>query len=330
MWTDSAPWSCYRNTSPHSPAVMLPALSDLQALLRRLALDERDRVRELARLEDRLRRFEDIERPAYVRWRRLTFGPALSALQELYAEVEARRALARRVIELVERRDLRPREALYVATHGTAPEMQREDADRDSIEARRRAKRERKRDERRRTSRAQRASNATPRAHADGETSRRIVTLYRALARRLHPDSATAIRSLNATRVRAVWTEVQSAYEARSLERMLAISAWLETAEEHGSEVPPAAPLLSLDERHERLRALARSCRALERRLAELERDPAWAFDRTPDATRRRLEKEVARDIDDELVRLREAAGELDGFFGAIGSPRPPRSDRGR
>jgi hypothetical protein len=142
-------------------------------------------------------------------------------------------------------------------------------------------------------------------------------------------DSPTAIRSLDAARIRTVWTEVQSAYEARSLERMLAISAWLETAEAPGADAPPA-PLLSLAERHERLRALARSCRALERRLAELERDPAWAFVDAPGRIRRRLEKDVARDIDDELVRLRDAADELDEFFAAIGSPRAPRSRRGR
>jgi hypothetical protein len=156
------------------------------------------------------------------------------------------------------------------------------------------------------------------------------VTLYRALARRLHPDSPTAIRSLDAARIRTVWTEVQSAYEARSLERMLAISAWLETAETPGTNAPPAAPLLSLAERHERLRALARSCRTLERRLADLERDPAWKFGDAPGRIRRRLEKDVARDIDDEFVRLREAAEELDEFFAAIGSPRAPRDGRGR
>jgi hypothetical protein len=311
---------------------MLPVLSDLQALLRRLAIDEHDRVQELASLESRIRRFEDVERPAFVRWRRLTFGPALSELQELYEAVQARRALARRVMELVERRNLRPREALYVATHGTSATTDRHaDSERDAIEARRRAKRERKRDERKETARAKRASSATPRAGTDDTAAaRRIVTLYRALARRLHPDSPTAIRSLDAVRVRAVWTEVQSAYEARSLERMLAISAWLESAEERGPEAPPAVPLLSLGERHERLRALARSCRALERRLAELERDPAWRFVDAPGRIRRRLEKEVARDIDDEVDRLREAAVELDEFFGAIGSPRPPRSERGR
>lgn len=249
---------------------MLPVPSDLQALLRRLAIAERDRVREAASLEARIRRFEDVERPAYECWRRLTFGPSLSALQERYDEVQARRALARRVMELVERDDRHPREALYLATHRDAgPVPGSAGPDPDEVEARRRAKRERKRADRRRTARAARASEAAP---------RRIVTLYRALARRLHPDSHTAIRSLDPTRVRAVWNEVQAAYEARSLERMLAISAWLERASEPDAVEPPAAPLLSLAERHERLRALGRSCRALERRLAELERDPAWNF----------------------------------------------------
>ena len=127
---------------------MLPVLSDLQALLRRLASNEHAGVRELASLENRVRRFEDVERPAYERWRRLTFGPSLSSLQELYDQVHARRALAQRVMELAERRNLHPREALYVATHGVSAEAQeRAGRDPDVVEARRRAKRERKRND---------------------------------------------------------------------------------------------------------------------------------------------------------------------------------------
>jgi len=224
---------------------MLPVLSDLQALLRRLASDERDRVRELASLESRIRRFEDVERPAYERWRYLAFGPSLSVLQELYDAVQARRALAQRVMALVEREDLRPREALYVASHGASADTHRRGrVDPDAVEARRRAKRERKRERRKEATREQRASTETSgriRAARTSDTaaSLRIVTLYRALARRLHPDSPTAIRSLDATRIRTLWCEVQSAYEGRSLERLLAISAWLETAEEHGGSTPP-------------------------------------------------------------------------------------------
>src|SRR5258705_13542071 len=168
-------------------AFMLPVQSDLHALLRRLALEEHDRVRELASLEHRIRRFEDVERPAYERWRRLAFGPSLSALQELYDQVHARRALAQRVMELVERQNLRPREALYVATHRDAAEMRRQAGpDPDAVEARRRAKRERRRAERRREKRA--SNGATPGGGTDDTAaSLRIVTLYRALARRLPP-----------------------------------------------------------------------------------------------------------------------------------------------
>jgi hypothetical protein len=64
--------------------------------------------------------------------------------------------------------------------------------------------------------------------------------------------------------------------------------------------------------------------------LVQLERDPAWEFVDTPGKIRRQLEKEVARDIDDEFVRVRAAADDLDEFFASIGSPRPPGSRRKR
>ena len=53
----------------------LPVLTDMQQLLRRLAIEEDDQRRDLARREDRLRRFEDLERPAYESWLRLEIGP---------------------------------------------------------------------------------------------------------------------------------------------------------------------------------------------------------------------------------------------------------------
>ena len=66
---------------------MLPVVADLGALLERLATEERARRAELAALEERLRRFEDVERPAYTEWLRLTLGPVLTALEARYEEL---------------------------------------------------------------------------------------------------------------------------------------------------------------------------------------------------------------------------------------------------
>ncbi len=47
------------------PMSKFPVVSDVSALLERLTAQERASTRKLAELEDRLRRFEDIERPRY-------------------------------------------------------------------------------------------------------------------------------------------------------------------------------------------------------------------------------------------------------------------------
>ncbi len=194
--------------------------------------------------------------------------------------------LAERVTELVEDEGLHPREALYLVREGTPRGGRRDGAAPDEVAARRRAKLERKRAERRRAKRE--GMKDAVHGVGDGDdgdrsaagTRRPITALYRALARSLHPDSPTVVRALALARLRTIWAEVQAAYAVRSLERLLALSTWLETVTAAGVDAAIAdgaadGSFLSLAERHARLRALRRSARALERRLAELTREPA-------------------------------------------------------
>ena len=318
----------------------LPVVADLPRLLRRLAREEDDERRELARLEARLRRFQDEERPAYEHWLRLVHGPLVARIGELAAELCARQMLAERVTELVEDEGLHPREALYLVREGTPARGPRRDgtAAPDEIAARRRAKLERKRAERRRAKRAGQ-KEAAP-GVGDGDRSmegprRQLTALYRALARSLHPDSPTVVRALAPARLRTIWAEVQAAYAVRSLERLLALSIWLETVTAAGVDAAIAdgaadGSFLSLAERHARLRALRRSARALERRLAELAREPAWDFASAPASARRKLERAAARRLAGERDAMEAALAAVDEFLAGIGPPRPPRSTRRR
>jgi hypothetical protein len=314
--------------------VNLPVVADLQLLLRRLAREERDRGRELAGLEDRLRHFEDVERPAYESWLRLELGPVLTRLEERAAELRAQRMLADRVSELVEDGGWHPREALHLVRHPPPSGDPRSagDASRDEIEARRRAKRERKRAERKQ---ARRSADAGTGQAEEAAARARVVELYRRLARRLHPDSPTALRALAPTRLGTIWAEVQVAYGARSSERLLALATWLETVAAAGGDALASAPpgpeaagarLLSLAERHARLRALRRSCGALDRRLGELATEPAWGFASASAAVRRRLKKAAARRLEDERAQVEAALAAVEAFLAGIGPPRPPRS----
>ena len=302
---------------------------------RRLAAEEVTLRRDLAALEARIREFEDGERPAYDAWLRVALGPAFAALGEASEALRARSMVAERVGELVEMEGLHPREALYLVTEGAMDAWAgRDDGEREEIEARRRAKRERKRAARREARRGSRAGRdeGTPDDAAAVVRRRRIATLYRALARRLHPDSATAIAGLDHARVQAVWLEVQGAYGARSLERLLAISAWLESESETAPDAPERAPsaLLSVAERHERLRALRRARRTLLGRLAELEREPGWGFARASTRTRRDMKQTATRTLAAELARVQAALREVDEQLASIGPPRPPRAGRRR
>ena len=320
----------------------LPVPVDARRLRARLAVEERELLERLAALEARVRRFADVERPAYESWRRLEFGPLLATLQEVSDELRLRSVLADRLQVLVEREGLDPREALHRAQHPAA-RATRGGFDPDEVEARRRAKLERKRAQRRDAKRDQRAAGrkAESGAPAAGASARpaRVVDLYRALARRIHPDSPSALRGIASERLGALWADVQDAYESASLERLLAISAWVESLGEADGNAPPLhgssgasarSPLLSLSERHERLRALRRSCRALERDLDALRSDPAWEFAEQQRHGRSRLARRTRDAIEQEIDRVRRALAEVEELFAAIGSPRPPRPRRRR
>ncbi|HEV7734875.1 MAG TPA: hypothetical protein VGR62_22085 [Candidatus Binatia bacterium] len=307
----------------------LPVTSDLPTLLTRLRTEERARQAELARLEARLREFEDVERQAYARWLRHELGPVLAILEARRDELRARRATAERVMALADQEGWHPREALYVVLNprSESPPARRDRMDPDEVAARRRAKVDRKRAERKA------ARRATPDAAMPGDgvaassaapRSRRIA-VYRAVARRLHPDSPTVVRFLDPSRAKALWVEATIAYTAGNLERLLSIAAWLDASEE--GDADPIVPS-SLSERYERLRALTRSTRALERRLESLADDPAWEFSLRTPRDRRRLRAAAAQMLDEEMELVDAALAAAADFLAAIGSPRPPRRSR--
>jgi hypothetical protein len=304
--------------------VTLPIASDLPALLTRLEAEERSRHEALAGLEARLRTFEDVERPAYDRWLRQELGPALSGLEALKETLRGRRATVERVMALADLEGWHPREALYVVLHpdDVAPPARRDRVDPDEVAARRRAKVERKRAERKAARRARRDEPAIVAGTPAGDATRaRRVAIFRTIARRLHPDSPTVVRFLEPSRAKALWVEAHVAYAAGNIERLLSIATWLD-AEGGGPDaiVPP-----SLGERYERLRALERAARVIERRIAELAVDPAWEFSSRTVRDRRRTLAAVASALDDERQRIEVALRDVDADIAAIGSPRPPR-----
>jgi hypothetical protein len=324
---------------------------DVRQVLRRLAREEASERSELARLEARLRRYEDVERPAYEAWLRLELGPAVTRVEELAVELRARQILAARVSELVEVEGLHAREALWMIQEAaSAPEPESGSRrrgpateDPEAVEARRRAKRERKRAERRQAARERQTVMTGGGASTETGTEpgrKRLVGLYRDLARSLHPDSPHVLRELPAARLRSIWAEVQAAYALRSLERLLALATWVETVAATGVDAASGeaaterraaeGPTLSLAERHERLRALRRASRVLDRRLASLATEAAWDFEDAEPPARRKLKQAAARRLASEAVEMTSALRAVDDFLDAIGPPRRPRGVRAR
>ena len=207
----------------------------------------------------------------------------------------------------------------------------------EEIEARRRATREAKRAARKESKRESKrdagssgkassadSGPAEPGSGRPEPARRRLVTLYRNLARRLHPDSPLAIAS---ERAPGLWLEVQGAYDDGNYERLLAVSAWLS---QRGMDPEARLPQneASLSERHEQLRALGRSCTRLGKQIEKLAQDAAWKFALRVGTVRKKIRQRAARQLGEELSQAQGALAQIEDFLEEIGPPRPPRPSK--
>ncbi len=313
--------------------------------MNRLAREERAIQKRLAGLEAEVRQFEDIERPTYESWMRLELGPRIAALEEVLSQIHEKRILVHRLNELIETQGLHPREALYVLrhpepdshkrpsedseeNHGPGTRRKGQPWDEEELDARRQARREAKR-EARREKKAESKSQNQEGAKSPVLLSRRLTSLYRELAKRLHPDSPTRNRAIPENRILSLWMEVQKAYDSGNLERLASIATWLSS--ESGEELKVESTL-SYSDRLNQLRALRRACRNLENKLALLGEHPAWGFSQAQPQRRKKLRQLALRSLDQELAEAQEILSELEDLLESVGSPRAPRtrSDSGR
>jgi hypothetical protein len=287
---------------------MFPVKLDIENLDRELATL-------LASLEDRIRNFETGDKPAYENWLRVELGPFFSVLDELAEKIHARRILAHRVNSLVQNEGLHPREALFLAMNGNETEEaspKKNGFDAEEIEARRRAKIESKRARRRAEKKEAKREKVR---EEEKPTKNRLVSIYRSLARMLHPDSPLAEKN---PRALSLWYEVQAAYDGGNLDRLLSISAWLSSKGERPQEV------LTTNERMERIRAMKRSIVKLETTLKNLSLHVAWQFRKKLGNEKKKLRKRAARELEEEVARTQEVLDMLEDFIDSIGPAKEP------
>ncbi|MGK5086548.1 J domain-containing protein [Bdellovibrionota bacterium FG-2] len=99
----------------------------------------------------------------------------------------------------------------------------------------------------------------------------RLKTLYRALARKLHPDVNTKLDQKH----KDLWHQVQDAYEGRDIERLETLSALSELFDENTKSVESISSLKNL---YEELRS---GLRHLQRQINRCNKDMAWSFEKT-------------------------------------------------
>ena len=306
------------NRTPDQP----PVLSDSASLHARLDAEERQIIEHLRSCERIVRNFEDRDVPAYQTWLRREFGPLLSAIEQMVAQVRAKQSLLQRVEQILEEGSLQSREALYEALHGGVPIEDEERL------ARKRAKLETKRELRREAKKNKRKTERDLTASSAGHSrspGKKILNLYRHLARRLHPDATRAVGATAELHQR-IWLEVQAAYESSDLHRLLSLASWLDSGSEEHAHSGARMPSHSFSERYEALRALKRSLAQTERKALELRERPEWDFlARSSTAVRYALKRDIRLELEENLAHAEETLAACEEAIRSIGPARPAR-----
>jgi hypothetical protein len=166
------------------------------------------------------------------------------------------------------------------------------------------------------------AAPAPQPAHGD----ERIKSLYRRLARQLHPDANPD----HGWRERELWHEVQAAYHARDLERLEAAAGHVDIS------LNGASPSLPVHLLQRMARDLRSTLHSLKKQARAARRHPAWSFPAEAEkligqeSLRRKALEAEKRRIAAELAGLTADLAALAALAAQAARPRKPRGPRKR
>ena len=145
---------------------------------------------------------------------------------------------------------------------------------------------------------SQREGDSFPWSARDRAKPARLKTLYRELARRLHPDT----RAESGPHTIELWHEVQEAYASEDLERMETLQALTDICEQKIRSQTALSRLRAA------LAEIDGALHVLNKSLRSARQDPAWNFSKIglEPALKSRLERDLARQLQkakEDLVR---------------------------
>ena len=245
--------------------------------------------RELASLEKakaELQRFESDDRVPFARWMSATFGPMLTKLRELTAQISKQTSLITEVEEEMFWTGERSERAAFVRVR-----MRTENPDLVAAA------------ERQESSFGSSPPLACDRVRATKPQSPdevRIKDVYRLLVRRLHPD----MRTKDAPDVSALWHEVQEAYANGNLERLETLAGFTDIRSDSSS------PETSVSEMRTILKNIRSAFNDVQRKLRTAREDAAWNFSKLRD--RMELECRMQKQLSVDTARAAERLSALE------------------
>jgi hypothetical protein len=159
----------------------------------------------------------------------------------------------------------------------------------------------------------------------DGEPEirRRVQSLYRHLAKRLHPDNRSRAGAPDGV-LDELWYRVQDAYRDTDLEALQSIHANLEVRERRDLSSMPVSDILAV---HADYKA---ELRALRKRHRSLRQEPSWGFSRNSPEEMEQLRAHLEAQLQRETSQACSHRDHLDHLLDTYAQPSPDSKGSGR
>ena len=126
-------------------------------------------------------------------------------------------------------------------------------------------------------------------------SSKKLKEVYRKFCKMMHPDTGAVFDE----RAMSLWNEAQEAYNNRNLEKLEALFAMAEINDGKFSPRTTCSQILDA------VFHLEEEMDSLEYEIEISKRDPAWNFGSISEARRKKLDKELSREVEMELNQIR-------------------------
>jgi hypothetical protein len=293
---------------------------DGTAIRKKISREYENARREVETVRTQMRRFDEIDKPAFSRWLHRELGGTLSLCRELEHKIRLQETILFQVQETSFFSGISPKKA-YERVMREQEKAEREAAEDEHEpnsgqehrnEEQRHHQQDRQRDFFERDETDDFPFSRGKPSKPQPETFARLKDLYRLVVRKLHPDLQKEMSAQKAE----WWHQAQAAYQKQDAEQLEIILCFCEIDEQQSTRNTSLSILQRIT------RALKSSLRPLRRELKERQSDLAWNFSKKQAPELIALARNLKADFESDLQALKAELAEIEEELAELKSQR--------